>query len=109
MSTQKLVRQIRLNNLQYNALRDPAVYRRCANEPFRIQALLASSGQARCMLSAQSGEDIAEQRVGMPGTFTHEIAFPSAGVRIVTLAIEGNGEKFAQDLRLDVLEHAWVG
>jgi hypothetical protein len=57
MSAQKLVRQIKLNNLQ----------------------------------------------------FTHEIAFPSAGVRIVTLAIEGNGEKFAQDLRLDVLEHAWVG
>lgn len=40
MSMQKLVRQIRLNNLQYNALRDPAVYRRCANQPFRIQARL---------------------------------------------------------------------
>ena len=109
MSTQKLVRQVKLNNLQYNALRDPAAYRRCANEPFRIQALLVGKGQARCTLSAQSGEVIAEQRVGLPGTFAHEIAFPSAGVRIVTLAIEGNGEKFAQDLRLDVLEHAWVG
>ena len=53
MSTQKLVRQLKLNNLQYNALRDPAVYRRCANEPFRIQALLAGAGQARCTLSAQ--------------------------------------------------------
>ena len=46
MSTQKLVRQIRLNNLQYNALRDPAVYRRCANEPFRIQALRTDSASA---------------------------------------------------------------
>ena len=109
MSTQKLVRQLKLNNLQYNALRDPAVYRRCANEPFRIQALLVGAGEARCRLSDQSGKVIAEQRVGLPGTFAHEIAFPSAGVRIVTLAIEGNGEKFAQDLRLDVLEHAWVG
>ena len=109
MSMQKLVRQIKLNNLQYNALRDPAVYRRCANEPFRIQALLVGKGQARCTLSAQSGELIAEQRVGLPGTFTHAIAFPSAGVRIVTLAIEGSSEKFTQDLRLDVLEHARIG
>lgn len=109
MSTQKLVRQVKLNNLQYNALRDPAVYRRCANEPFRIQALLVGKGHARCTLSAQSGEIITEQRVALPGTFVHEIAFPSAGVRVVTLAIEGNGETFAQDLRLDVLEHAWVG
>jgi hypothetical protein len=109
MSMQKLVRQIKLNNLQYNALRDPAVYRRCANEPFRIQALLVGKGHARCTLSAQSGELIAEQRVGLPGTFTHAIAFPSAGVRIVTLAIEGSSEKFTQDLRLDVLEHAWIG
>ncbi len=109
MSMQKLVRQIKLNNLQFNALRDPAVYRRCANEPFRIQALLVGKGQARCTLSAQSGEVFAEQRVGLPGTFTHEIAFASAGVRIVTLAIEGNGEQFAQNLRLDTLDHAWIG
>lgn len=47
MSTQKLVRQIKLNNLQHNALRDSAVCRRCANEPFRIQALFGGTGQAR--------------------------------------------------------------
>src|SRR5512144_889534 len=100
MSAQKLVRQIRLNNLQYNALRDPAAYRRCANEPFRIQALLAGTGEAFCALSDQSGKTMIEKRVALPGTFSHEIAFPSAGVRVVTLAIEGNGQKFAQDLRL---------
>ena len=109
MSTQKLVRQIKLNRLQYNALRDPAVYCPCATGPFRNQVLLAGTGQARCTLSAQSGEIIAEQRVGLPGTFTLATAFPSAGVRIVTLAIEGNGETFAQALWLDVLEHAWIG
>jgi hypothetical protein len=109
MSAQKFVRQIKLNNLQFNALRDPAAYRRCANEPFRIQALLGGTGEALCTLNDQAGKTMAEKRVALPGTFTHEIAFPTAGVRIVTLAIEGNGETFAQDLRLDVLEHAWIG
>ena len=110
MSSQKLVKLIKLNNLQYNALRDPAVYRRCANEPFRIQALLAGKeGEARCLLSDQAGKIIVEKRVALPGMFDHEIAFSTPGVRVVTLAIDGNGEKFAQDLRLDVLEHAWVG
>ena len=109
MDTRKLVRQIKLNNLQYNALRDPAVYRRCANEPFRIQALLAGNGEAHCLLSDQAGKAIVEKHVTLPGAFDHEIAFSTPGVRIVTLAIEGNGEKFAQNLRLDVLEHAWVG
>ncbi len=109
MDTRKLVGQIKLNNLQYNALRDPAVYRRCANEPFRIQALLAGKGEARCLLSDQAGKVIVEKHLTLPGMFDHEIAFSTPGVRVVTLAIEGNGGKFAQSLRLDVLEHAWVG
>ncbi|MBI4191784.1 MAG: hypothetical protein HY525_14750 [Betaproteobacteria bacterium] len=103
------IRLIKINNLQYNALRDPAVYRRCANEPFRIQALLSGKGEARCTLSDQSGTTMVEKQVTLPGAFDHEIAYSTPGVRIVTLAIEANGEKFAQDLRLDVLEHAWVG
>jgi hypothetical protein len=109
MDTRNLVRQIKLNNLQYNALRDPAVYRRCANEPFRIQALLAGAGEAKCTLSDQSGKLLAEARIALPGTFAHELAFATPGVRVVTLTIEGCGERFAQDLRLDVLEHAWIG
>ena len=36
----KLVKVVKLNNLQYNANRDPEVYRRCIKEPFRLQALL---------------------------------------------------------------------
>jgi len=109
MDTRKLVRQIKLNNLQYNVLRDPAVYRRCVHEPFRIQALLAGTGEARCTLGDQAGKVIVEKRVALPGVFDHEIAFATPGVRVVTLAIEANGGKFAQNLRLDVLEHAWVG
>ena len=52
---------------------------------------------------------MAEKSVARPGTFTHEIAFDTPGTRIVTLTVEGNGQKFSQDLRLDVLEHAWIG
>lgn len=109
MDTPKLIRQLKLNNLQYNANRDPAVYRRCVNEPFRIQAVLAGSGEAKCTLSDQTDQAIAEKRIALPGTFDHEIAYSTPGVRIVTLAIEGNGEKYSQHLRLDVLAHAWVG
>ena len=71
MDTRNLVRQIKLNNLQYNALRDPAVYRRCANEPFRIQALLAGAGEAKCALSDQAGKVIVEKCVTLPGVFDH--------------------------------------
>ena len=103
------IRLIKINNLQYNANRDPAVYRRCANEPFRIQALLVGHGEARCTLSDQEGRTMVETQVALPGAFDHEIAYSTPGVRIVTLAIDANGEKFTQDLRLDVLAHAWVG
>lgn len=105
----KLVKLVKLNNLQYNANRDPAVYRRCANENFRIQALLDGSGQAKCKITDTAGKVLAEKTTALPGTFTHEISFPTPGIRVVTLSVEGNGEKFAQDLRLDVMEHAWIG
>lgn len=105
----KLVKLVKLNNLQYNANRDPQAYRRCVNEPFRIQALLEGSGTARCTVSDESGKTLAEKSVALPGTFTHELSFPSPGTRVVTLTVEDGREKFSQDLRLDVMEHAWVG
>jgi len=43
------------------------------------------------------------------GTFAHELTFNAPGVHVVTLIAEGAGESFTQDLRLDVLAHAWVG
>ena len=105
----KLVKYIKINNLQYNANRDPEVYRRSINENFRIQALLDGSGQANCTITDAAGKVLAEKNIALPGTFTHEIAFPTAGIRVVTLSVEGNGEMFSQDLRLDVMEHAWIG
>ena len=104
-----LVKLIKLNNLQYNPNRDPAVYRRCVNQPFRIQALLDGASEARCALYDAQGKVVVEKSIARPGAFTHEVAFDTPGTRIVTLTVEGNGQKFSQDLRLDVLEHAWIG
>jgi len=104
-----LVKLIRLNNLQYNPNRDPAVYRRPVNACFRIQAVLDGTGDALCGLYDAQGQPMAEKSVACPGTFTHEIAFDTPGTRIVTLTVEGHGQKYSQNLRLDVMEHAWVG
>lgn len=105
----KLVKMVKLNNLQYNPNRDPGVYRRCPNETFRIQALLEGAGQARCKIIDQAGKTVAERIVVLPGIFNHELSFPTPGVRVLTLEVESNAEKFRQDLRLDVLDHSWVG
>jgi hypothetical protein len=105
----KLVKLVRLNGLQYNPNRDPQVYRRVAGERFRIQALLEGPGIAQCTLRDADGRSIATAAVPTPGTFTHELSYPDAGVRIVTLAVERGPERFTQDLRLDALEHAWIG
>ena len=105
----QLIIMIKINSLQYNANRDPQVYRRSVNEAFRIQALLAGDGPARCTLRDAKHQVIAEKAIARPGTFTHELAFATPGVRIITLSVESAGQKFSQDLRLDVMEHAWVG
>lgn len=100
---------VKLNGLQYNPNRDPQVYRRCVNEPFRLQALLDGEGEARCTLRDASGRILDEKTITLPGTYTHELSFTAPGVHIVTLTAEGAGQQIARDLRLDVLEHAWVG
>lgn len=105
----KLVKLVKVNNLEYNVNRDPAVYRRCANENFRIQALVDGNGQVKCKLTDVTGKIIHEQSVNAPGTYSQEVMYPTPGVRVVTLSVEGNGEKFSMDLRLDVMEHAWEG
>lgn len=105
----KLVKLVRLNGLQFNANRDPQVYRRVVGDAFRIQALLAEGGSVRCMLRDAGGQVLATAEIPGGGTFTHELKFDAPGVYVVTLAAERGGEAYAQDLRLDVLEHAWVG
>jgi hypothetical protein len=105
----KLVKLVRLNGLEYNPNRDPQAYRRIPGEPFRIQALLGGTGVARCSLRAADGREFVAADVPAPGTFSHELKYDRPGVHVVTLTVERGAERFAQDLRLDVLEHAWVG
>lgn len=104
----KMVKLIKLNNLQYNPNRDPEVYRRPVNKEFRLQALLNGSGTAKARFEAE-GKVLCESTVNLPGSFECKFSFDSAGTRIGTLSIEGAGENYTQDIRIDVTEHAWVG
>ena len=106
---QKLVKAIRLNNLQYNANRDPQAYRRLVGEDFRIQVVLQGSGRVTGALLDAAGQRLAEGALALPGTFTATVSFPTPGTRVVTLDIAGEGERFSENLLLDVMEHAWVG
>ena len=105
----QLVQQIRLNNLQYNPNRDPQVYRRTVNEAFRIQAMIDGTSTATITLTDVEGKTITSASVSAPGTFTYEMSYSTPGSRVVTIAVERGAEKFRQDLRLDVLDRAWIG
>jgi len=102
-----LVKLIKLNNLQYNANRDPQVYRSIPRKPFRIQVSLGGNGNARAKVEVD-GKTPCNQSVDLPGTFSCDVAFDSPGVRVATLFVESAGEFFTQDIRLDVMEHEWV-
>jgi hypothetical protein len=105
----RLVKLVRLNGLQFNANRDPQVYRRVVGEPFRIQAMLDAGAPVRCTLSDAGGRVLARTNVPGGGTFAHEMTFDVPGVHVVTLRAERGGDAYTQDLRLDVLAHAWIG
>ncbi|MCL4799429.1 MAG: hypothetical protein KJ025_07570 [Burkholderiales bacterium] len=105
----KLVKLVKLNNLQYNPNRDPQVYRRVAGESFRVQAFLAGSGTTKCTVRDAAGKALVEAEIAAPGTFEYRVAFDKPGQYLVTLEVSRAGETFAQPLRLDVLEHAWIG
>lgn len=104
----KLVKLIKLNNLQYNANRDPEVYRRPVNKEFRLQALLNGNGSAKAKFVVD-GKVLCEGSVNLPGTFECKFSYDTAGTRIGTLTIEGAGQHFTQDIRVDVMDHAWIG
>lgn len=108
MSAQ-IIKFIKINNLQYNALRDPQVYRRVAGEPFRIQVVVAGSGESMVTLADEKGATLVTGKVQAPGTFSHELAFAKPGVRIVTVTAQHADHSESIDLRLDVMAHAWVG
>lgn len=105
----KLVKLVRLNGVQFNANRDPQVYRRAVGEPFRIQALVEAGAAVHCTLQDARGQVIVSAEVPAGGTFSHELKFGAPGVHVVTLVAAHGGQSFTQDLRLDVLAHAWLG
>lgn len=102
----KLVKVLKLNNLQYNPNRNPQAYRRCVGEPFRIRALLEGNGNARVTLKAADGSRLGEANVSLPGTFIRELQFATPGARVLSLCVESGSERFCQDLRLEVMEDA---
>jgi hypothetical protein len=99
-----LVRMLKLNGLQYNANRDPQVYRRAVGECFTLQALLDGSGAAECSLTDATGRLLASGTVRRPGAFKAGLGFDSPGSRLVTLRVASGAETFEQTLRLDALE-----
>lgn len=106
---ENIINMIKINNLQYNALRDPQVYRRVAGEAFRIQVVLTGSGPVQVALADEKGAHLAQGDVKAPGTFSHELTFEKPGVRIVTITAQHADHKESQNIRLDVMAHAWVG
>jgi hypothetical protein len=101
-----LVRMVKLNGLQYNANRDPQVYRRAAGEAFRLEALLEGKGEAQCEVRDERGRVLGGGKVDRPGRFSCELRFEAPGSRLVTLRVEGGGERFEQAFRLDALAPA---
>jgi hypothetical protein len=104
----KLVRQIKINHLEYNPNRDPQVYRRAPRQPFRIEVHLGGTGKARAKIEVGSAI-YCNRSLDLPGVYTCEIVFDRPGTRLARFTVEGAGESYQRDLRLDVLEHEWVG
>jgi hypothetical protein len=104
-----LISRLSLNGLQYNPNRDPQAYRRCANEPFRIQAALDGVGEARCRVEDAGGAPLAQATVALPGTFDCSVVFATPGSRVISIRIDAGERSVEETLRLDVLERAWIG
>ena len=102
------IKQIKLNNLEYNSNRDPQVYRSTVNKPFDLLVKLQGSGSVPVTLTV-AGETLAEGNVTLPGDFTATPSFGSAGSRVGTITVTKDGENFIQYVRFDVMEHAWIG
>jgi hypothetical protein len=106
---EQIIKFIKINNLQYNALRDPQVYRRLAKQPFRIKVAVGGAGRVQVTLADERGAALATGEIAAPGTFSHELAFAQPGVRIVTISAQHADHSDSRDLRLDVMAQAWVG
>jgi len=100
------IKLIKLNNLQYNANRDPQVFRRVINKPFRVQVFLEGSGKASVNLTA-GDKVLSEQTLGLPGVFDCNVEFDTAASHLGTINVEINGEVFKEYVRFDVTETTW--
>lgn len=103
-----IIKLVSVNNLEYNANRDPQVYRRPVGENFRIQARIEGSGTAKAQFEVD-GEVKCEKTVSLPGKFDCQVSFDEAGTRNGSLVVEANGTTETRDIRLDVEEYAWIG
>lgn len=106
--SQKLIKLVKLNNLQYNANRDPQVYRRVVGHPFRLQLMLDGNGQAQVEVKTDE-QTLCSKSVNMPGTASCEFSFNTPGVRVATVSVSAGGKTENLDMRLDVEAHAWIG
>lgn len=102
------IKKLRLNKLEYNANRDPAIYRRTLGKPFDISVQLEGQGNASASFVVD-GKACCERTVTLPGIFHCQVAFESAGTRVGTLILTSNSDSVSRELRLDTLAHAWVG
>lgn len=99
-----LLKLVRVNGLQYNRNRDPQAYRRAPGEAFRIQALLGGGGRTRCTLTDAQGNILASGELDAPGPWSHDIAYPDAGTRLLRLELDRGTARESIDLRLDVVD-----
>ena len=103
-----IIKLVSVNNVEYNANRDPQVYRRKAGDNFSIQARLQGSGTAKAHFEV-GGDIKCEKTVSLPGKFDCQVSFDEAGTRIGSLVVEANGSTETRDIRLDVEEYDWIG
>jgi hypothetical protein len=96
---------VRLNGLQFNANRDPQVSAG-GRRAVPIQALVDAGAGVRCTADA-NGQSSSRRR--LPRHIQPRTEVRAPGVHVVTLVAARDGQSFTQDLRLDVLAHAWVG
>ena len=102
------IKQINLNQLQYNPNRDPQVYRRTINKPFNLKVLLSGSGSANVSLIIE-GNTVATQSIQMPGTFDYSQSFETAGSRVAMISVDVGDNHWQSHVRLDVLAKDWIG
>ncbi|MDH5256874.1 MAG: hypothetical protein OEX07_02670 [Gammaproteobacteria bacterium] len=100
------IKTIKLNNLQYNSNRDPQVFRRVVNKPFRLQVILGGTGNANVTLTT-GDNTLSQQTVNLPGTFDCDVKFDTAASHLGTVSVEVNGETFKDYVRFDVTDGPW--